>query len=226
MKPQEDIGSLIKTKLQSAKKASNEATWERIQHSLEERKRKRRNAFYIKLGSAGLLLIIGALFMFNYSDIITNSTTTSQEETHSKIDDQKIIEAEESKSSSLPSQTIKVSTNTDVNNLDASNLQNQEASKGSTTSIINDSIKETIFKTEISKENLHPLNVLKGSSKNAKALDTIVNRNDVPVTQTTQKVYYYYNSKNGQEMSSTNKKVIDSIVEINQKKRDSLKTKN
>ena len=96
MKPEEDIGSLIKTKLQSAQKASKESTWEQIQHSLEERRKKRRMAFYYKLGSVGLLILLGALFIFNYVYMDTESTTASQKEMYSKSDSQKTASTEKS----------------------------------------------------------------------------------------------------------------------------------
>ncbi|MFT5890563.1 MAG: chromatin remodeling complex protein RSC6 [Dokdonia sp.] len=239
MKPQEDIGSLIKTKLQSAERASNEATWERIQHSLEQRKKKRRFAFYIQLGLVGLLLIISALFMFNYVSTSTENTIVFQKETPIETDSQEIIGIEKDKASiEAIVHSTTIPKNNDVKNLDASRNQDQETFKENTVTQIskdldlktkNERIEdktEAITVAVKSKENASKISVSKEASKNSKALDTIVNRNDVPVTQTTQKIYYYYNSKNGQEMSSTDKKVIDSIVKMNQKKQDSLKANN
>ena len=237
MKPQEDIGSLIKTKLQSVEKASNEPTWERIQHSLEERKKKRRFAFYIKTGLAVLLLIISTLFMFNYVNTSTENTITSQEEILVKTDNQDLVIKKDKEATEVAIPTTTTSKNNTTENLDVSSNQNQEKATEKTTTQNSENLdlktkmehredkKEVITVASKSKENSSQISVSKEASKNSIALDTIVNRNDVPVTQTTQKVYYYYNSKDGQEMSSTNKKVIDSIVKMNQKKQDSLKIK-
>lgn len=238
MKPQEDIGSLIKTKLQSVEKASNEPTWEKIQHSLEERKKKRRFAFYIKTGLAVLLLMISALFMFNYVNTSTENTITSQEEILVKTNNQDLVIKKDKETTEVAIPTTTISKNNTIENLDVSSNQNQEKAIEKTTTQNSENLdlkvkserregkKEVITAVSKSKENNSQINVSKEASKNSIALDTIVNRNDVPVTQTTQKIYYYYNSKDGQEMSSTNKKVIDSIVKMNQKKQDSLKTKN
>ena len=238
MKPQEDIGSLIKTKLQSAEKASNEATWERIQHSLEERKKKRRFAFYIKAGLTVLLLIISSLFLFNYMSTSPENTIVSQEGIHLKTDNQEAIDIEKDKGAIEVTTHTTTSKDNGIKNSDVNNSQDQEIPKEDVVTQISNDLNlktksehvkdktEAITVASKSKENSSQISVSKEASKNSKAFDTIVNRNDVPVTQTTQKVYYYYNSKNGQEMSSTDKKVIDSIVKINLKKQDSLKTNN
>lgn len=230
MKPEEDIGSLIKTKLQSAQKASKESTWERIQHSLEERRKKRRIAFYYKVGAAGLLVLLGALFMLNY-------ISTDTEPTISKKDIYSTTDTPITDELHISTDAENVSENKNITNLGTTNAVHQEVfEKKQMTTISEDfnetsKIDQTASNTKIKNEivasndtisftNLSP------KTKNTKAADTIINRNDVPVTQTTQKVYYYYNSKNGQEVSSTNKRVIDSVVEINQKRKDSLQMKN
>jgi len=240
MKSQEDIGSLIKTKLQATEKVSNEATWERIQHSLEERKQKRRFAFYIKLGSAGLLVLIGVLFMINYNDHPTVNTTVSKEKTTIENTDTRAVSTEEKASHEVAPD---VTTDTDSKNNEENLVQDLQINKKQETP----TSKSVVKSTTTQKESNIKEQPSKGKTKNAsnvvvipkeknpkttsplhtatktKVTDTIVNRNDVPVTQTTQKVYYYYNSKDGQEMKTTNKKEIDSIVKANQIKTDSLK---
>lgn len=227
MKPEEDIGSLIKTKLQAAQRASKEPTWERIQHSLEERRKKRKIAFYFKVGSFMLLLLLGSLFMFTYLDIDTNNTTVSPSDIQEKVGDEKSNEV-----SVNHTDRKETSTNNDANNLKVNTSVDQETQLNTITKEVDGNLKnidvsnkiKNQTKTVTSNENTSHTNSIRQIT-NETVLDTIVNRNDVPVTQTTQKVYYYYNSRNGQEMSSTSKKVIDSIVEINLKKRDSLKVK-
>lgn len=241
MKPEEDIGSLIKSKLQSAQKASKEATWERIQHSLEERRRKRRVSFYFKVGSAGLLILLGALFVFTYVSMNTESTIITQEEAYSTSDSQKTVSTKKSNEISENFIQIEgVSKNKNENNLEVSSTSDQEISEKRHTAVISIDFDKDLEKSQSGNKTKTQVETIANNennentpnsnspnaTKNEKALDTIVNRNDVPVTQTTQKVYYYYNSKNGQEISSTNKKVIDSIVEVNHKKQDSLKAKN
>ncbi|WP_299763516.1 hypothetical protein [uncultured Dokdonia sp.] len=241
MKSQEDIGSLIKTKLQATEKVSNEATWERIQHSLEERKQKRRFAFYIKLGSAGLLVLIGVLFIINYSSHSSINTTVFEEKTTIENVDTKAISIEEKASYEVAPD---VTAGTDPKNNEENEVQDLKINKKQETP----TSKSVVKSTTTQKESNIKEQPSKGKTKNASNvvvipkeknpkttspshttvntmdIDTIVNRNDVPVTQTTQKVYYYYNSKDGQEMKTTNKKEIDSIIKANQIKTDSLKT--
>ncbi len=235
MKPEEDIGSLLKTKLQSVQKASKEPAWEKIQHSLEERRKKRRMAFYFKIGSAGLLILLGVFFMFTYVHIDTENATVSQEEGYSTSNSQKTIGIEKRTNVLETPKDIKiVSENKDVNNLEGNKAAHQEMPQEKYRKAISNAFDETLENNEAENKTNTQVETAAHTKKtpftnapletnNEKTLDTIINRNDVPVTQTTQKVYYYYNSKNGQEMSSTNKKVIDSIVEVNQKKQDSLK---
>lgn len=238
MKSQEDIGSLLKTKLQATEKVSNEATWERIQHTLEERKQKRRFAFYIKLGSAGLLVLIGVLFIINYSSYPTTNTNVPEEKINIENTDTKSISIEEKANYKVaPDVTADTaSKSNEVKDLQIDKQQETPTTKAvvkTTTTKNAPEIKEEPSKSKtkdvakvvaIPKEKNPKVTSPLHTSANTKDMDTIVNRNDVPVTQTTQKVYYYYNSKDGQEMTSTNKKEIDSIVKANQIKSDSLKT--
>lgn len=234
MKSQEDIGSLIKTKLQATEKASNEATWGRIQHSLEERKQKRRFAFYIKLGSAGLLVLIGALFMINYSSHSTIKTTVSEEKINIENIDTKTTFIEEKASYGVAPD---VTTDTVSKSNEVKDLQIDTQQETPTTKVVVKTTSEenaTEIKEKPTKDASKVITIPKKKHPKASSplhtientmdMDTIVNRNDVPVTQTTQKVYHYYNSKDGQEMKTTNKKEIDSIVKANQIKTDSLKT--
>ena len=242
MKPQEDIGSLIKTKLQATEKVSNEATWERIQHSLEKRKQKRRFAFYIRLGSAGLLVLMGALFLINYVSDTNKNTTTFDEEIGIENPDTKSVSKEKKADYKV---STEITTGTNLENKETSELKSdiskqQETLSNTTVSKtatggITETKKESTKNTEIqtkpiaiveTKEEKPETNHSRKDGLNTKVIDTILNSNDVPVTQTTQKVYYYYNSKNGQEISSMDKGVIDSIVKANQVKPDSLKTNN
>lgn len=233
MKPQEDIGGLIKTKLQSAERTSNEPTWERIQNSLEERKKKRRFAFYIKLGSVVLLFMISAVFILTYTSTNTENTVISQEEIHPKSDHQNVITIETNKEIKKAAvHATATSKNNEVNPSETSYLIDQEITEENSITPISKRLdtktkKEDIEDKTVVTENKKntPQAITSEDIKKIKVLDTIVNRNDVPVTQTTQKVYYYYNSKNGQEVRNTDKKVIDSIVAMNQRKQDSLKSK-
>lgn len=268
MKPQEDIGSFIKTKLQSTEKPSNEETWDRIQSSLKERKKKKRFVFFLKWGSGIALFLIVGLFALNNS----NDTSNTKPVTSSQTDE--INTATSSKIKDTETNTIDTNSDTDANTLSSlkeegvtttsqdiptkndmisqegtskpktealtsntKELGTQETTPKSTTvstiketSIKDASVKDTSIDKEatsnipvVQTEKIATDNSSKKTPKNNAAIDTIVNRNDVPVTHTSKKIYYYYNSKNGQEMSSTDKRVIDSIMKANKPKQDSLK---
>ena len=65
-------------------------------------------------------------------------------------------------------------------------------------------------------------------SVNVTKFEPILNEPDEIITQEsvavrTEKVYYYYNSKDGQEVTSKDKKVIDSTMQANYLKKDSLR---
>ncbi len=239
MKPQEDIGSFIKTKLQSTEKTSKEDTWDRIQSSLEKRKKKKRIAFYFKWGIGITFLLIAGLFILIDSNDITNTEQVVQSQTNNI-----------STSSSTKTKDINIPTDTSMQSVsykEDSNNQDIQTENGSTSkkgnldpkeanstektskSITISTTKKTSTDQEVisSKINVQKKNVTAPTSSkkinNDIIKDSIINRNDVPVTHTTKKVYYYYNSKDGQEMSSTNKAVIDSIIKANEPKQDSLK---
>lgn len=279
MKPQEDIGSFIKAKLQSAEKASREDTWDRIQSSLEKRKKKKRAIFFLKWSSIiALLVISGLLIVYSnsatpsiettvQSESETNSSATplkledtptssnkeensahylAQEEIHSSNDMQ---DGQPKNDSTLQENTttskIKIDTTNNLTSNDSETITKQSSEIAPTTSNnLTSNNSETITKqsseiapttSAVSSNDISPNKDITQkkpiTSKDTKEpvvsntidQDTIVNRNDVPVTHTTKKIYYYYNSKNGQEISSPNKSVIDSIVKANEPKQDSLK---
>ena len=251
MKPQEDIGELIKTKIQSSEKTSDEATWERIQHSLEERRRKRRFAFYLKLGSASLLVLIGIFITLNYFSNDNIETTPSENLPQSKIEtpketsitneesqdirsditidkDQNIIKDIEAHTEETTLKNIDVSEQQPTENVSKASSNNtitEKENKVNNTKEQNHSISNTVEKTAQASSKKEEVKTLKNTIS-PKVTDSIMNSNDIPVTQTTKKVYYYYNSKNGQEISSMDKRVIDSIMKANEVQRDSLKSNN
>ncbi|WP_299677347.1 hypothetical protein [uncultured Dokdonia sp.] len=238
MKQQEDIGSLIKEKLQMAEKVSNDATWDRIQQSMEERKKKRRFAFYIKLGSAGLIVLIGALVIMNYSNSIDENTSTSKDNMHieHKSTNALATEGKELKNVDTPETITTTSSKKSTKERTPEELYQEVSTQSKTTSTeVTPEVKNTSLKTEEkftsatirnTKKKVAKTNSSVKKDSKTTMIDTVVNRNDVPVTQTTQKIHYYYNSKTGQEVSSTDKRVIDSIMKANQVKSDSLNKKN
>lgn len=259
MKPQEDIGSFIKAKLQSAEKASKEDTWDRIQSSLEKRKKKKRAIFFLKWSSiVALLVISGLLIVYSNSttsDTDNNTTINLQTETSTStapLDSEDVSTSIHSDKEEASIQSVaqeEMSKNNDTQNgyseKDSMIEENTMTSK-TKTNAVNNSTSNNIETNQkqptevVSKTPMTPNNDISNKDNSSKNLttnkntkeqavsntidqDTIVNRNDVPVTHTTKKIYYYYNSKNGQEISSTEKSVIDSIVKANEPKKDSLK---
>jgi cytoskeletal protein RodZ len=108
MKPQEDIGSFIKTKLQSTEKPSNEETWDRIQSSLKERKKKKRFVFFLRWGAGiALLSIIGFFILNNNID-----TSNTKQAAASQTDDVSISNS--SKTENTHSNTVETNTNLDT----------------------------------------------------------------------------------------------------------------
>lgn len=256
MKPQEDIGSFIKTKLQSAEKASKEDTWDRIQSSLEKRKKKKRAIFFLKWSSIiALLVISGLLIVYSNSATPSIETTVNPESETSTLtvplksenvsttlsDKEEInaldpVQKEMSKNNDTQNgysekdnvmEENTMISKTKTNTVDNSTSNSTETSQKQPTEIVSttpvSSNNDISIKDNSSKSLTTNKNTKEQAISNTIDQDTIVNRNDVPVTHTTKKIYYYYNSKNGQEISSTEKSVIDSIVKANEPKKDSLK---
>lgn len=210
----EDIGDLIKEKLHTVEKPFEKDSWPRIQDSLHKKRKKRRIVFFIKFGLFTLLLTL-----LGFSILKQTPSTPSNEHKEIKSQEKVILPNDSTKKSNqLSNKKANIGIDNDVeikiNRIkDSIETQIMKYNEGS-----NDLTKTPQSqKTQTTKQKDSPkkLNVSQESFEKEK--------NNIPQVSTTKKIYYYYNSKDGQEMSSMDKKVIDSVMRANEYKQDSIK---
>ena len=207
MKSQKEIGSSIKEKLGENRATLENPVWDRIQDTLQKEKR-RKLLFSWSLNGLIILVTIGGFILL---------TTTSSEEkkvsvdanTRSKI--QKTETANQNKNEVLapsPEKKDKQASEKLQPTIAANRTtklaipKKIEAPKESPSTFKTKAIKKEISKPQVQET---PVNILEETSATR-----------------TETMYYYYNSKDGQEVTSKNKKVIDSTVQANSIKKDSL----
>ncbi len=211
----EDIGDLIKEKLHTVEKPFEKDSWPEIQDSLHKKRKKRRIVFFIKFGVLALLLTLIGFSILNETTLLP-SNESKEIQSQEKI----IVPDDSIKTSSNELSNRKAIINTD-NDIE---IEINRIKDSIETQIIKYNESNTDFsktiqtpQRQIKKQKTKPvkLNVSKESLEKEK--------NSIPQASTTRKIYYYYNSKDGQEMSSMDKRVIDSVMRANEYKQDSIK---
>lgn len=200
-----DIGSLFENKLKDGKIAPNQKIWERIDHSLNQEKyRRKRNVFYWVVGG-GTLFFLGILFLINAenfvqldspeqndTNIINLSNPSSEKESGKDI-------LEISKEDSLALEKTGNSLSIDDSEENLNRIEIEDSSK------TDSSIKEKNFSSKTKK-----------NKPNEDSLDEIY-------TVTTK--YYYYNSQDEKKIVTTDKNKIDSLISGKQHSLDSISLK-
>ncbi len=203
MESQKEIGRSIKEKLDGNKATLEAPVWERIQETLQKEKR-RRLLFNWSLNGLIILCTIGGFALL---------TTTNSEEkemfvdtnTRSKI--KKIETSEQNKKEVV------------VPILEKADPQLYETKETilAINKVDNPSTSKEVEIPNDSKKNMKVKEISKPQVK-----ETSTDNSEETSATRTETMYYYYNSKDGQEVTSKNKKVIDSTVQANSIKKDSL----
>ena len=192
MNTQNEIGDLLYKRLETVQVSSNETIWSSIEATLKER-RKKRKMFLWFIGSFIALIAITGIIVFN--------THTVQPHT-SKTPTAPAQPPQENMMSSTTKETDSVPTKTPF------------------FIIIPDTTHTTVDNKQESK-------LLKYASKETiQAIKPLTSEQETPAKvihiETTQTIHTYYNSKDGQEVRSMDKAVIDSTLHANMVKKDSI----
>jgi len=203
MNPQEDIGNLIREKFNGVQQSSDAPIWERIEDTLHKRKRKR----------GGFFWIFGMLFLLLTTIGTIAITSTSKTEVNQSLQEKITNSNNEKQTTTVPVPA--------ESTIIADKQQQAETPFYTLSRDISDDKKESRL----------PLGKPKSVSvQTVESTDTQKNNTpsepepsrDTYEVERTQTVYHYYNSKNDQEVKSTDKSVIDSTMRANTVKKDSL----
>ncbi len=196
-----DIGKLFETKLSAGNKIPKESLWEKINTSLEEEKRKRKKLlFYWWLGG-GISVLLGLYLMFGAGNFLNQNSQIPLENNASELN--------------TYSDSEKENTETTLNISDEDSLQFKSNGDEKLSKIENTDENGTVNNSKNSSKTTSENKIQKGSLK-GKSIDE---------TYTVSKNYYYYNSKDGKQIITSNKAEIDSLVSQQYKGLDSTATK-
>ena len=187
MGQKKDIGKFFENNLNQGKKAPDQSLWGKINTSLDEEERKRKRNLYYWLVGGATTVLLGLILLFgNNFDAETSST---QEPDHIKLSDQNGTAETDTDQTTFPKQ--------DADSLRIQNSRDERLSK-----IATSKLEETQNANENVSKNSRKMKVKNNSS----------DKTSVDETFTVSKKYYYYNSKDGKQLVTTNKQDIDSII--------------
>lgn len=198
MDHKKDIGTLFKQKLDDAAMEPNAELWDKIEVSLDKRDRKRRSFFFFWVGTGTAAIIFFLLYL--------NNATSDDQDLNQEIPK---IEITTESLGELPI--------TSELNSEKSNTQMiVDTIKGDGLSISGTSALNDLNTTENNSV------LTKRSSSNQKKK---MNEKDpfIDDSVTIKTTYYYYNGATKQMLETTNKNVIDSLLERTKINIDSLK---
>ena len=199
MGQKKDIGKFFENNLNQGKKAPDQSLWGKINTSLDEEERKRKRNFYWLVGGA-ITVLLGLILLFgNNFDAETSST---QEPDHIKLSDQNGTAETDTDQTTFPKQ--------DADSLRIQNSRDERLSK-----IATSKLEETQNANENVSKNSRKMKVKNNSS----------DKTSVDETFTVSKKYYYYNSKDGKQLVTTNKQDIYSIIAVAYKNIDTTTVK-
>ena len=212
MEQQKDIGKLIEYRLKDTAEAPAGLEWDRVSDSLDKRDRKKRILLFIWTGVAvSGLAIIASLFYGGY--------TSSEKE---PIVNNKMIHSSnqiETKKASTAVQLNETEANIEVtnNNIPTPVLDSEQAAQSNPITELKPE-QEQIKKKEPSSNEKHVIPVQNGEWATNKAQEDITKTFTVDSITT----YRYYNHDTENELITTDKKSIDSLVELTERTTDSI----
>ncbi|MEM7086519.1 MAG: hypothetical protein AAF489_10075 [Bacteroidota bacterium] len=197
MDSNKDIGTVFKQKLEGATKEPNAKLWDKIEVSLDKRDRKKRGFFFFWVGSGTATMILVLLYL-NPS-----------------------IFKKENKDQKIP-----------ITEIASENMEGASTSefktKKNNTFIVNDSVAGERI-SEFEQNQLNDLNLSEENSLTSQRSSphpNKVNKEKDPFMDdsvTIKTTYHYYNGDTKQMLETTDKSVIDSLLERTNSNIDSLK---
>lgn len=209
MESQKDIGELIRQKVDSTPQTLEAPVWLRVKQTLIKEKRKK--TFY-NWSLNGFIVLFTTVGLYTLATTLDPVKTASPKEMLPSSSIKKTIEdtpenkafAKKEKHNTNPDQVVKLEKTRNV-------------------FIPKNSHDNTATFTKEQQETTH---LTKNKNQNI-ATKTPPNPSSTPeksnAAQRTEKVYHYYNSKDGKEVMTQDKTVIDSLLITNPIKKDSLR---
>lgn len=197
MRQKKDIGKLFETRLSEGNKIPKESLWEKINTSLDEEKRKRKRLLIYWWLGGGISVLLGSLLWFGAGNFLNQNSESPSEN----------------------------------NSLEQNSFSNSEIEK---TQRISDTSEEDSLQFKINGEErlskIEKVNEADPINNNKNTLKTtsqkkIQKGKSIDEIYTVSEKYYYYNSKDGKQIVTTNKNEIDSLVSQQYKSFDSTATK-
>lgn len=182
MTPENDIGNFIKEKLETAHRSPSDGLWDRVQSSLD-RRRKRRTFFLLFASVAGIVLIILAVTLSGENDNTEMSDPTSE-----------IVETKNSVENPQENNTVIIDTIKASEILSEWSVSNTDKTDNTRKSANTET--EEVVEPKAREDN--PTKV--------KYENSIEAGSEVTTT------YYYYDGETDSDMETTDKAVIDSIL--------------
>lgn len=190
-----EIGKMFASKLKDGKKSPSEDAWNRLDIFLEEKKsRKRKNIVYWLIGG-GFLFLMGSYILFG-TNILTSDSSLSTERFPQKEATEFVFDNDRDDGDTS------FKTNDSIG-IDL--IGNKESSQTSTSEV------ET--EGHLQKNPQQPTTADNSKRKNSKPVDETFE-----VTEN----YYYYNSRDGKQLVTKRKEVIDSLLNKGATKTDSI----
>ena len=200
MGEKKDIGQFFENRLNEGKKSPNKNLWDEINTSLEEIERRKKIAIRYWIAGLGIFILVGLFILIN---------PLEGDKHHSDI-------PEKNNSTEIPFWTLEKPTNEmEVNISMDDSLENArklaDEPIGITTNTEEPKMEVTQNPSEIVSED-----IIKKSSPKSPSIDETF--------MITEK-YYYYNSEDGKQWSTTDKNKIDSLLSEKNRILDSTITK-
>lgn len=199
MEDKKDIGSFFKDRLSKGKRSPNKNIWDKINASLYEVAPSKKSNLHYWIGGLGIPVLLGLFLLFN----------PSEDNRHSEI-------PEGNNSTKLPFSTLEKTTTEDnptISVIDSlESIKNPEEKLVEITTNIENPTK---IVAENSSEIVQENKIKKSSVKSSSVEETF----------TVTRKYHYYNSKNDEQWTTTDKTKIDSLLSEENKILDSTVTK-
>jgi hypothetical protein len=213
MAEKKDIGELFENKLSEGVKTPQDSLWGKINTSLnKELRRKKRVILFWTLGT-GLSLALIFFIIFNYE---AKTLDVNKTDSNSKENTSTILKKESSLENVYPNENLQ---NDQLNNQVPSEKNSEDLKKIT----FGDSLITAKKNSKVPEKNLSGEDGSKQKMSNEKN-SVPSKKNTVDESFSVTKKYYYYNSKNKNQIITTNKSVIDSLVNdtLSIKKMDSI----
>jgi|26BtaG_2_1085354.scaffolds.fasta_scaffold00209_1 low affinity Fe/Cu permease len=199
MEEKKDIGQFFKDKLKDGEKSPSTDLWDRINTSLDKEDRLRKNSFPYWIMGLGITLLFILGFIFYTSNFIESDSDSLKKENTIKAQAPVLATPSESNEDRI---NINYSLDEVSENKNLSEIESK----------IDDSIKNSVARP---KKNMVVSMEKESLPKIAETIDSY----------RVSKKYHYYNSEDGEEWSTSDKNLIDSLLYKNDVKLDSVEPK-